>query len=201
LLSSCGVKIQTSAIKYAEVPEKISSLVVCRAVGGNLNLNKRISQLIENEIRIHLDTMISNEQVTELLQENNIFYYEDYTDILLKKISNLTNQRFLIVPTIEAYRESQNIDVQAYLTISYLLYDATDKKALLVVKSTAKDSPIKNSNFQSPTDINSKIPLFTKEVVEKIFNYIGISYNKEATYKRISLEEYEKNYLPKLKDN
>lgn len=213
-MSSCCVKTQTYSNKYAAVPKNIQSLVVCRAVGGSTDLNKNIAKSLENEMRIHLDSLIGNEQVNELLQQNGIFQYDDYSNFLIQKIANLTGQRFIIIPHINNFRESiegrDNNFQTSFIDISYYLYDSLGTKLLFSTHIKAKgdegidpvnltlnaiDRGMSKDEVRYPSEIAHSLTKIAKEATEKLFNYIGILYDKEATYKVVSKEEYERDYI------
>ncbi len=214
VLLSCGTRIQSYGTILSDAPIGLKSLAICRAVGGSIELNKSVAASVEKEMRIHLDTLVGNEQINELLHKNGIISYEDYSKFLIQIIARVSNQRFIIIPTIIQYRESipgrGNNYQTSQIDITYSLYDSMDIKLLYSthIKAngdigtdiigqtlTTLNNESQNEVMREPSEIIHSLTKVAKEATERLFNYIGIPYDKEATYKTVSKEEYQKIYI------
>lgn len=189
IFSSCGVRSKVTTTNYSKsTSDSISSFVMCRAVGGSLNVNKLISHELEKIINIHFDTIIGHDELNELLHENEIYSYNDYTKVLISKISQISKQRFVLIPRV-IKNELSNGDISEgdNVKITYTMYDSKNLKRVFVINASIKEEIFyqelagKNSSV-----LNDGITLMSKDVAEKLMHNVGKTYyNKYDKYEKI----------------
>ncbi len=174
LVSGCAPSIYLSSIpNLATFNDSLTSIVICRADGADMNLNNEIASRLELVLNQYIDSVINHEIVNNQLQKEGIFQFDNYSEFLIQKISKITNQKYILVPKIVNLKRSQNIDVNASATIHYCLFDSSFRIPIFTVIASIKDRTVSNSNFQYPTDINREILKATNSASIKILEFLN----------------------------
>ncbi|MCU0327505.1 MAG: hypothetical protein MUE53_00805 [Chitinophagales bacterium] len=207
-LSACRSALVNSSIKAFHEPVKnIDNIGICKGVGGDLILNKTVARSLENEMKVHFDTIIDCDQITEKLHEHGIMNFDEYTLSLLKKISNYTKQRFLIVPTIllakESVKGTPRNSESAQLRVNYQLYDSLKNDYLFstLVNADGGDGAnlfntlLVEKPYLEPSKLIESLPQLSKHATKRIFDFIGISFDMEAKYIRDPNYQKQKDSL------